>query len=94
MYQHFRIPAEFVLERTESVTHSFGSYMDDGPAYGDQAYRFCHSRALTAIKSAGPIFYAKTSRSIGTRTETRLFEIHEAPDRIMETGPGCGPVTS
>ena len=35
IYKHFRIPAEFVLERTQSVTHSFGSYMDDGAAYGD-----------------------------------------------------------
>ncbi len=37
MYRHFRIPAEFILERMQSVTHSFGSYMDNGAAYGDYA---------------------------------------------------------
>ena len=94
MYKHFRIPAEFVLERKESVTHSFGSYMDDGPAYGDQAYRFCYSRALTALESAGLIFYARTYSSIVTNMGIRSFEMHKAADRIMTTGPGCVPVTS
>ncbi|KAL8916350.1 MAG: hypothetical protein Q9208_008574 [Pyrenodesmia sp. 3 TL-2023] len=30
IYKHFRVPTEFILERSQSVTHSFGSYMDAG----------------------------------------------------------------
>ncbi|KAL8753790.1 MAG: hypothetical protein Q9184_005316 [Pyrenodesmia sp. 2 TL-2023] len=41
IYKHFRVPTEFILERSQSVTHSFGSYMDAGErlqAYGKPTY--------------------------------------------------------
>ncbi|KAL8725563.1 MAG: hypothetical protein Q9181_006371, partial [Wetmoreana brouardii] len=43
IYRHFRVPTEFILERSESVTHSFGSYMD--PGQGSQTY-ICWAHTL------------------------------------------------
>ena len=35
LYKHYRIPTEFVIERMQTVTHSFGSYMHHDQSYGE-----------------------------------------------------------